>query len=205
MLKKLILIIVGVIVSNPCQSQNRFDIETITFKEDIFVLLKGKKAFENDVNLLTFLPDHHTFEVDDFKFGEVEFTNSYEEGKEAPDKSSIYFFVDNKNLNNLKGVMLSINRNAQREMLYNYIIDKYGEPTQVGSNVYFWDNFREGYTMLLVDHVDRSTAAYTEAEDREKKTKWVFTTKAIIIENDLKATVGNSDLTVLERIFDTYK
>lgn len=127
-MKNLLFLIIIITVISSCTSQT--DLETLKFDTTISNDIKKIKNVNEDSDALYGLLSYRTNELQNFKFGEVNFSkyavpNGYDDAY-----NEIYIHVDNFNQNNYLGFSISITNDKEGEDLLNYLKKKFGKPEQ---------------------------------------------------------------------------
>ena len=130
----------------------RFDLENMTFREDVRVFLKGKKKIFDPGEILTTLSASQTYEVRFFKYGPIAFSEEHEDSKKKS-YSSIAFLLEDTVSVRIKGLYIIINSQSESKQMYRYLEEKHGKPfvihpdpqinkegKQMGWSAFLWKN-----------------------------------------------------------------
>jgi hypothetical protein len=205
-MKKYIVFLLMILTANVCKSQERFDLEKLTFKEDVTALLKDKIKHGDNEEIATTLPAYLTFDVEGFKYGPVNFTHGGEQGEDAVTRSGITFLLNSVTEKKIVGIIIKIQKSAEAKQLNEYIRQKYGEPVVLaggpkpdkqgmlfGFPAYFWKNIQPDVSLVMVKQ-------YTSINDKQ-----AFGTVIYIVKNDAETSVPTTFKTVLNRIIYSAK
>jgi hypothetical protein len=177
-----------------CSSQNKTDLEKMSFNEDIKVVLKGVKKNAELRDFQTTLPAYTIKEVALFKFGNINFSKD--------DKTrSITFYLNDTSSKKIAGLSFQTDDASEGASIKSYIDKKYGQSEilhsisqsqnskiALGYSSFIWKKIEDNKSMVL-------TVSYSE-ENKKQLVK----TEVVIIDNTIKDTDPNTDRTVVDRI-----
>lgn len=204
-MRLLITLILASVMASSCSSQNKFDLQKMTFNEDVKEILKGKKKFSQERDVLTTLPTFYTYEMQHFKYGNIEFANK-DIANDNP-SSAIYFLLkDTVTPYQIKGVMINTDIKKEGDALIENLKKEYGNPKMIststiseetknpnGSNCYLWQNAKNNHSILCVQ-------SHNKIDNKE-----VLSTEIVFIDSNIIDKDPDSKRTVLDRIIQTYK
>jgi hypothetical protein len=204
-MKIFLISIMASLVFSSCSSQNKFDLEKMSFTENVKDILKDKKKFAQERDVLTTLPSFYTYQVQDFKYGNVNFVNN-EADKNNNGNTSVYFLCkDTIKPYKIKGFIIDTDNKVEGDNLTTYLKKANGEPKKFNSTTksettgkpnssdgYIWKNVKENFSILLIH-------SYVVINDKD-----VLNTKVVVIDSDILDKDPDSKRTVLERIKQTY-
>ncbi len=204
-MKIFLISIMASLVFSSCSSQNKFDLQKMSFKEDIKVVLKDIKKNAELREILTTLPVYVTKEVSFFKFGKIEFSDKTDFLDKAL-KNSISFFLNDTLSKKLVGVSYQSRSSIESLKLKAYLEKEYGVPqilnkpvfsnntkTMMGFSNLLWKNFENNKTILL-------SLSYSELNKKEH-----IEADMVIMDNSVKDTDIGANRTVVERLIKTFK
>jgi hypothetical protein len=205
-MKLLITLVVASVMASSCSSQNnKFDLQKMTFTEGVTEILKDKKKFTEDRDVVTTLPTFYTYETQHFKFGNVEFAGQ-KTVKDHP-KSTIYFLLkDTIKPYQIKGVIIDTDIEKEGSALVKNLRKNYGTPKVLsrssisketkkrrGYDCFLWENIKVDYAILSIQSNDK-------IDDKE-----ILLTKIVFIDSRIIEKDPDSKRTVLNRIIQSYK
>lgn len=189
------------ILLSSCKNKDKIDLETLSLNENVTDLFKDTKTFGELREINTTLPVKYSNDINKFKFGNVNFNNTYE--KEIV-YSKVGLILENKNSTQISGIVLNIESTEESIALLNYLKTKIGNPTilspeplinrsgeLLGYSAYTW-NINNTKSMVLSQSYE-----YTDG----KKT---IASLLYLVNKNVKVSDANGEL-VLDRLIRTYK
>lgn len=172
-MKYFIIFFTGMLTLISCTGQNKIDIETIDYNQNFINFFKEKdiqrKIFEME-DVWTHLPVTYTYEINKFRFGEIDFKLESEiKGGDDKSASTVKFFWKNQDMTINKtegkiiGIEVSINNLSEAENLTDYLKKKYGKPELLinlkepktkknaiimGVETYYWELLNNDYSII---------------------------------------------------------
>lgn len=197
-MKKLIALIIPVCIAlSSCSSQS-VDLESITYKEDVGVLIKDHKKSVDQLEMLTGLPGYMLDDVKDYHFGPVA----------VADGGSVEFLVNSMADKKLAGIDVNFKTDTAAKLLNAYVFKTYGKPTKVLQNIervfdssdnayrssaaYLWRNIKPGVSMVLL---------YKNEEINKQP---FHNAELIILKNDITPASPLNASTSLDRVIQNY-
>ncbi|MEO8237041.1 MAG: hypothetical protein ABI793_00250 [Flavobacterium sp.] len=169
-MKKTILLLIGLIIIS-CNSQT--DLETLKFGTNISSTIEDTK-FEKDKNIDFGLVAYVTEDVENFRYGNVNFSNLTinDNTKNSLIKyiSNLSIYVDDFKSNNVSGIKIELENESEGEILLNYIKTKLGKPlleniynkdNHVQSS-YLWDDKKNNQVI----YINQQTELYNDPEEK---------------------------------------
>jgi hypothetical protein len=171
MKKTLLLFIISSMITS-CISQT--DLETLKFDTDVSSTIKDTTKFEKDKNIDYGLVAYVTEDIDNFRYGNVIFSNLTikDKAKNSLVKyiSNLSIYVDNFNSNNLSGIKIEIKNESEGKIFLKYMKAKLGKPllenlcdkdNHVQSN-YLWDDIKNNQII----YINQQTEYYNDFKER---------------------------------------
>jgi hypothetical protein len=182
-----------------CSSQNKMDLEKVSFNENIKTVLKGLKKSAELRDLQTTLPAYTIKEVALFKFGNISFAKD--------DKSkSISFYLKDTSSKKIAGLSFQTENASEGSSIKSYIDKKYGQ-SQILHSLSKSQNSKIllGYSSFIWKKMEDSKSMFLTVSYSEENKKQLVKTEVIIIDNTIKDTDPNTDRTVVDRIILSLK
>jgi hypothetical protein len=220
-IKQLVLLVTIFLTAQACTSQNRIDLEKLTYKENVMNLLRGKDkiadtaliknmsnqqvtvrkvTLETD-NVFTNLPQYRTYAIKFFRYGDFEFSNEDLENDYL--MGSVSAIVASPTDQKLVGLVIDLRNTEDAKKFDDHINDLYGKPTVVEPEP---KPNKDGITMGDAAYVWRNIRpGFSLVMDNNYSTvngKQSMETTVYILNNDAKTTDGK---TALERILGILK
>jgi hypothetical protein len=197
-MKKLIVSILSVCIALSSCTTHNVDLENVTFKEDVNVLIKDHKKSIDQLEMLTGLPGYLIADVKGYHFGTVD----------VPNGGSVEFLFNSNTDKKLAGMDINFKTDTSSKLLSTYIFKKYGKPSQVlqkeqkvydsndnayrSSAAYLWNNIKPGISMVLLNK-----------NEEINKQPW-HTSEVIILKNDITPASPLNSSTSLNRVIQNY-
>jgi hypothetical protein len=202
-MKKLILPLLLTFTLGYCKAQTHIDLEKLTFKEDVKVLLKDRRKHADPNEIATTLPEYSIYELDGFNYGPVNFTGKNDPGFE--DISGVSFLLNSVAEKKIVGVIMAIKNTSEAKKLVQYIMQKHGKPAELeprpkpdkdgmlnGYNNFLWKDIQPGYSLVMVNN-------YNSTNKKQQ-----FFTQVFILKNDQLTAVTTTYKTALNRILSIF-
>jgi hypothetical protein len=202
-MKKLLLPLMLVFTLCYCKAQTIIDLEKITYKEDVKILLKDKRKHGDPNEIATTLPEYRIYEVADFSYGPIHFTGKSDPG--FGDISSVSFLLNSVTEKKLAGIILNIQNSDEANKLVRYIMQKHGKPIELepkpkpgkdgmlnGFNNFLWRDIQPGYSLVMAN----------DYQSNQKKQQ--FFTQIFILRDDQPTAVPTGFKSALDRILKTF-
>lgn len=183
-----------------CQSQSKIDLSELNLNNPLNIE-KSDLVKQIDLDQTTGLPYYSTYQVDKYKYQDVDFLINYPKKKKYL-KSSIGFSIDNNN--KLLGFFISTYNFKESNKLFDLISKKYGKPIiiHIANNNwpysgYYWKQTKNGFDILL-------SQSQEEINNGDEKVVG-FSSEVYFIKHDLK--FGNMETreTILENFIRSHK
>jgi hypothetical protein len=201
-MKKIILLLIITMLINSCDNQNRIDLESLTFKEKSVDLFKNLSAYDETREIATTLPVKYTKDVNDFKFGAIEFIKS-DENDLTYNKVGLLF--EKPNSSEISGITINIENMKQSIEILNYLKSKNGNPEIIspiptentsgqllGYAAYLWKKTKSNQAIVL-------SQSYEYTNGKRDITSLIY-----IVTNNVKVSDASQEL-VIDRLIRTYK
>lgn len=170
-MKQLFLLFIISLIFTSCNSQT--DLETLKFGTNISPTIEDTK-FEKDKNIDFGLVAYVTENIENFKYGNVNFSNLTikDNSKNSLVKytSNVSIYVDDFKSNNLSGIKIEIKKESEGKNLLKYMKTKLGKPLL--ENIYDKDNeVQSGYLWddkknNQIIYINQQTEYYNDPEER---------------------------------------
>lgn len=170
-MKQLFLFFIISLIFTSCNSQT--DLETLKLDTNISSTLENTK-FEKDKNIDFGLVAYVTEDIENFKYGNVNFSNLTikDNSKNSLIKysSNLSIYVDNFKSNNLSGIKIEIKNEIEGGNLVKYVKSTLGKPlleniydqdNQVQSS-YLWDDKKNNQII----YINQQTETYNDPEEK---------------------------------------
>ena len=170
-MKQLFLLFIISLIFTSCSSQT--DLETLKFGTNISSTIENTK-FEKDKNIDFGLVAYVTEDVENFKYGNVNFSNLTikDNSKNSLIKyvSNLSIYVDDFNSNNLFGIKIEIKNESEGKNLLKYMKTKLGKPLLENiydkdnelKSSYLWDDKKNNQVI----YINQQTEYYNNPEER---------------------------------------
>lgn len=202
---KNLILFVSLAFSASCNTR-RFDLENMTFQENVRVFLKGKKKIFEPREVLTTLPASQTYEVRFFKYGPVAFREEDEDEKRVRSYSSVYFLLEDTVSAKIKGFYIIMNSQSESKQMYRYLEEKYGKPLVIRPDPQInKEGRRLGWSAFLWKNTKPDRSIVFSNTFMEKNKKPAVESSMVIIDNAIRDRDPGANRTVLERIIKTFE
>jgi hypothetical protein len=221
-MKYLLLLLTIVLITQTSYAQNRVNLATLTYNEDVMMLLKGNQkiadtslnkklsnqyvtvrrvTLETD-NVLTTLPDYRTYAIRFFKYGDFEFSNENLENNYL--MGSVCAMVNSLKDNRLAGIIIQLRNAADAHKLDDYIKKLYGKPVVIAAEPKpHQDGMVMGSASYFWRNIRPGLSIVMNNEYTSLNGKQAFETPIYLVKNDVKT--SDKSQTVLNRILDISK
>ena len=196
-MKKNVIIIISVIIIS-CKGQT--DLELLKFDEKLSekttVTQESNKAVDGIYGFMSF----ETSKLNDYRFGDVTFTEYQVPNAYSYAKSNIYFYVENYESKKYLGFSLYLAKNDEGDKLIDYLKQKYGAPESRNTmnedeSAFFWDLKSDNKWVFLTKKIEK-----TKNNSNFNFTNLVIVKQGTRVENSKDKDV----FTILERFNLTY-
>jgi hypothetical protein len=104
------------------------DIETLEYDTNISDFIASNKYLKKDIDAIYGLLSYRTDELQNFRFGDVNFSKYKVLKGYNADYNDLHIYVDNYKNNNFIGLTIEIAKEEEGKKLFDYLRKKYGEP-----------------------------------------------------------------------------
>ena len=176
-----------------CNSQT--DLEVIKSDNNISTLVKNIPTSEKRLDELYGLMSYQTEDLQNFKFGEINFSKFKIPNGYAYGTNDLYLHVDNYTSNLFLGFTLNIVKEDESKKLLDYLKKAYGKPEvrETGGNgtSLFWNVTKSKQWIFL-----------TQTKERTRKHDVYLSTKVIVVKQGTR--IENSKDTKIFTILDNF-
>jgi hypothetical protein len=184
-MKKIILIVLCFIACLSCQSQEKNDLEKVDFAKNYKEILKNTKVQTDAHEIVSTLPIAHTKDVSQFRFGNVSFVNSKENGIKS---STVGILINNTAERLTKGIKIEAEDTSVSNELFAYLKSQYKDPKVLsgvpgknregkvlGNSAYSWNS--KDKAIVLVQYYE-----YTDNKPNISSVLYVVDNKMMALE-----------------------
>ena len=219
---KYLLFLIPFLIAQKNYAQNRIDLATLTYNEDVMMLLKGnQKTADTSLNkqlsnqfvtvrrvtpetddVLTMLPDYRTYAIRYFKYGDFEFSNDNLENDYQ--MGSVCAIVNSLKENKLVGIIMQLRKSADAHKFDDYIKKLYGVPVVIAPEPKpRKDGVIMGSAGYFWKNIKPGFSLVMNNEYTTENGKQAFETQVYIVKNEVKT--KDKTQTVLNRILEISK
>lgn len=201
-MNKIFLILLFCITMNSCNTQNKIDLNELTFNENIKDLFQNESTILEAREINTTLPFLYTNNVEVYKYGNVNFTKSNENDIVL---SRVGVLLEKPTNEKIVGIIVTAENTETSNSLFEEIKKRNGMPEVLlpvpqvdennqllGYSAYLWC-LKNNYSIILSQSYE-----YTDG-------KRTIASLMYIVSNKTKVTDPNQDELVVDRLIRTYK